>query len=316
MKDRTKKYLKLLVSILLSGLILWLIYRKMDFTALAHTFRTIRLLPALVFLLSFIPQFWLAALRWQVMTERIGGVKQSFYQSFRQVVGSYSANLVIPGKMGEFIRIPWMRKLPVKTPVLILVLLEKSLDLLAVILNLFVFLIVYLLLNDNNLPVLQVIVLILGLILLTVILFYFFRKKVSLWIERRFGHYLDRKGSDSFYYRWKEVIRHFDRHIRWYLLISILLWLVQGFEFLIIFWMFGVKVSLVSVYAGCFLALLAGALPVSIAGLGPRDAVIITFFKEVAPYETLAGVGLMSLSRIIIAALVGLPFFFMQTKEP
>lgn len=315
MKDPTKKYLKLLVSILLSGLILWLIYRKMDFTALAGTFRTIRLLPALVFLLSFIPQFWLAALRWKVMTERIGGVKQSFYRSFRQVVGSYSANLIIPGKMGEFVRIPWMRKLPLKTPVLILVLLEKSLDLLAVILNLFVFLIVYLLLNDNGLPVLKVIVLVLGLILFTVILFYFFRKKISLWIERRFGHYLDRKGSDSFYYRWIEVIRHFDRHIRWYLLISILLWLVQGFEFLIIFWMFGVKVSLVSVYAGCFLALLAGALPISVAGLGPRDAVIITFFQGVASYETLAGVGLMSLSRIIVAALVGLPFFFMQTKE-
>jgi uncharacterized protein (TIRG00374 family) len=315
MKDRSKRYIKLLLSVLLSGVILWLIYRKMDFTQLAATFRQIRPLPAAVFLLSFIPQFYLATLRWKVMTERIGGVKQSLNRSFRQVVGSYSANLVIPGKMGEFVRIPWMRKLPLKTPVLILVLLEKSLDLLAVILNLFVFLLIYILLNNNKIPVLNLIVLVLGLILLAVIFFYLFRKKISLWIEHRFAGYLGRKSSDFFYFRWKQVMGHFDRHLRWYLLISILLWLVQGFEFFIIFWMFGVKVSLVSVYAGCFLALLAGALPISIAGLGPRDAVIITFFQGVAPYETLAGVGLMSLSRIVIAALVGLPFFFMQTKE-
>ena len=69
------------------------------------------------------------------------------------------------------------------------------------------------------------------------------------------------------------------------------------------------------VFNGGFLALIAGALPVSIAGLGPRDAVIISFFKGIAPYEALAGVGIASLFRIIIPALIGLPFFLIQTKE-
>ncbi|MCX6234658.1 MAG: lysylphosphatidylglycerol synthase transmembrane domain-containing protein [Bacteroidetes bacterium] len=315
MKDQLKKYIKLFLSILLSGVILWLIYRKMDFVQLAATFRQIRLLPALVFLLSFIPQFFLATVRWKVMVRRIGGVTQTFYKSFQQVVGSYSANLVIPGKMGEFVRIPWMRKLPLNTPVLILVMLEKSLDLLAVIMNLFIFLVVYIMLTDNNLSILNLITLILGLFIMTVVLLYYFRKGISSWIEKRFKGYLNKKSGDFFYFRWKQVIGHFDQHIQWYLLISILLWLVQGFEFFIIFWMFGIRISLVNVYTGCFLALLAGALPVSIAGLGPRDAVIITFFKGAASYATLAGVGLMSLFRIIIAALVGLPFFFIQTKE-
>jgi uncharacterized membrane protein YbhN (UPF0104 family) len=146
-------------------------------------------------------------------------------------------------------------------------------------------------------------------------LFYRFRKPVFLWVENRFSSYLDKKDSTFFYFRLKESASLMNRNIGYYLIISVMLWLVQGFEFYAMFLMFDLAPSIIDVYAGSFLALLAGAIPVSIAGLGPRDAVIINFFQSVASFELLAGIGIISLFRIIIPALIGLPFFLTQTKN-
>jgi len=249
------------------------------------------------------------------MTRKIGGVSLGFFTSFKQVVGSYSANMIIPGKMGEIVRIPWMRKYRLKTPVLILVMLEKIFDLLSIFLILFVFLIIYLIIHPEAPFVLRLICWLIGAGFIILGVFYGYRKHFFRWTDKKFRSYLEKKNENFFYFRIKEAASFVNRNIVWYFSISILLWIVQGLEFYAIFLMFGISPSIVDVFAGSFLALLAGALPVSIAGLGPRDAVILEFFKGVAGYELLAGVGIVSFFRIIIAALIGLPFFMMQTKE-
>ena len=315
MNQNHKKYLKLLISVILSGIIIWLIYRKVDFVSLKEVLKKIQLLPTLFFLFLFIPQLYLASKRWNVMTRKIGGVDLNLFTSFKQVVGSYSANLIIPGKMGEIVRIPWMRKYNLKTPVLILVLLEKIFDLLSIFMILLVSLIIYLLSHDNNPPVLEIIcyIIIAGFFCLG--LFWIYRNRISAWIEKRFADYLENKSENFIYFRIKKTASLISHKMIWYFLISISLWVVQGLEFYAIFLMFDLSPSIVVVFTGSFLALLAGALPISIAGLGPRDAVIIEFFKGIAGYEILAGIGIISLFRIMIAGLIGLPFFMMQTKE-
>jgi uncharacterized membrane protein YbhN (UPF0104 family) len=79
--------------------------------------------------------------------------------------------------------------------------------------------------------------------------------------------------------------------------------------------MLGTMPPVIYTYAGSCLALFAGVIPVSVAGMGTRDAVIIGFFNHLGAYELLAGVGIFSLLRIIIPALIGIPFFIFQTKE-
>ena len=315
MQQPWKKRIKLIISLGLSALIIYLIYRKLDFHSLTEVLMGIRPLPAVFFLLLFIPQLWLATLRWNVMTREIGKYRFSMNASFAQVVGSYSANLLIPGKMGEIVRIPWMRKYPLKAPVIALVLLEKVFDILSVILLLFASLGMIFLLSGQYQQVHFYFWLASLLFLLTLALVYVFRKPLSFFIERIFSSYLEKKPEDFIYYRFKTILGFVNKRIVWFFLISILLWMIQILEFYTIFLMFDIHPPILHVYGGSSLALLAGALPVSVAGLGPRDAVIISYFSQWASVEVLAGVGIISLFRIIIPALTGIPCFLMQTKR-
>ncbi len=250
------------------------------------------------------------------MTKSIGGVQSiSLFSSFKQVLGSYSANMLIPGKMGEIVRIPWMKKYKMKTPALILVLIEKIFDLLSIFVILFLTLIIYHYLNSDTPTILTVICYLLGLGLSIVGLMYAFRQLFFNWIEQRFKWVFDKKSEDFFYYKLRTAILLINKDIKWYAIFSILLWIVQGLEFYAIFIMFDVYPAFVDLFAGTFLALLAGAIPISIAGLGPRDAVIVSFFQNYATVEILAGIGIMSLFRILFISLIGLPLFFMQSKE-
>lgn len=304
-----------MISIVLSVVILVIIYDKVDFASFGDVFSEIRMVPFIIFLLLFIPQLWLATKRWNIMTREIGKVKLKFFDSFKQVVGSYSANMIIPGKMGEIVRIPWMKKYNVQTPVLILVFLEKAFDVLSVLVILFIASLIYLFTGTEHRFLLQIVVVLLAALFVLLFVFYFRRKKISGFIDRRFAGYLSGKSDSFIYFRIKAALKYVDIRIAWYFTISIVLWVVQIFEFYFIFLMFSIYPSGLDLYVGISLALLAGALPVSIAGLGVRDAVIIKFFGRYAVIETLAGVGIFSLFRIIVPALIGLPFFMMQTKK-
>lgn len=315
MKSKYKNILKLLISIVLSGIILYLIYSNIDVASFGKVFSDIRIWPFVVFLLLFIPQLWIASKRWNVMTQNIGKVNLPLYTSFKQVVGSYSANMIIPGKMGEIVRIPWMKKYNLQTPVLIIVLLEKIFDILSVLFILLVAAMVYLLTGSDHKTLLSVTVAILVAAFALLIVLYLTRKRVFSLVEKKFETALSKKNESFFYFRIRNAISYVDYRIGWYLSISMLLWLVQILEFYFIFLMFNISPSVLDLYVGISLALLAGALPISVAGLGPRDAVIIRFFGSYAPIETLAGVGVLSLFRILVTALIGLPFFMMQTRK-
>jgi uncharacterized protein (TIRG00374 family) len=315
MGKKLKKNLKLFISIALSFIILFLIYKRIDFAALSEHILKVRIFPSLVFLFLFVPQLLVATWRWNLLTGNIGGVRFSMFTSFKQVVGSYSANLIIPGKMGEIVRIPWMRKYNMKTSTLILVILEKLLDILAIMVILFIAAALYRFIFSDHTVVLDIVLFVLFLAFILLLFTYFYRKRLSHFIEKWFSGYLKTKGDDFFYFRLKTAFNAVNRNITTYFLISVLLWIIQGLELVMIFYMFSIRISLVMIYTGSFIALLAGAVPVSIAGFGPRDAVIISFFRHLASYEALAGVGIISLFRIIIPALIGLPFFLLQTKE-
>ena len=108
------KQFKLVISLLVSGILLLIIYRKVDLAALKATLLNLSFIPAAVFLFLILMQLILSTLRWNLFTRELGAVRLTFFSSLQQVVGSYSANLLVPGKWGEIIRIPWMKKYPLK----------------------------------------------------------------------------------------------------------------------------------------------------------------------------------------------------------
>ena len=309
------RHFKLILSLLVSGILLVIIYRKVDPAVFKETLLSISPIPALIFLMLIFVQLALTSLRWNLFTRQIGNVKLPFFTSMQQVIGSYSANLLIPGKWGEIVRIPWMRKYPLKVPVLFLVFLEKALDTLSVVSILF-FSSLILFLSDFESPVPQLpSILISGFIVLTVVLIVLLRKKFGSLVHWISGIGRKPLKEDGLLMKAGYLLEAAGNKFWPYYGFSFLIWVLQVLQFYFIFLMLGITPPLVYTYAGSCLALLAGVIPVSIAGMGTRDAVIIAFFNHLAPYELLAGVGILSLLRIILPALIGIPFFIYQTKE-
>jgi uncharacterized protein (TIRG00374 family) len=309
------KQFKLIISLLVSGILLAVIYRKVDLVVLKQTLLNLSPLHATIFLLLILVQLVLSTLRWNLFTRQLGGIKLGFVVSMQQVVGSYSANLLIPGKWGEIVRIPWMKKYPLKVPVLFMVFLEKALDTLSVVSILF-FSSLILLITKFSTPVpLMPFLLISGIILLMVLSVVIFRKHLGLLVTKFTSLRKKPLKQDGFIQKGRLLLEIAGDKFWLYYGFSFVIWILQVLQFYFIFLMLGITLSVVYTYAGSCLALLAGVIPVSIAGMGTRDAVIIGFFNHLAPYELLASVGILSLSRIIIPALIGIPFFIIQTKE-
>ncbi len=315
MFKKIPRKVKLLISVLLSAVILFFIYRNIDIPAMTKVIGNAQRSWFLIFLALFIPQLLTASFRWNTMTLMIGKVKIPFLTSWHHVVGSYSANLIIPGKMGEVVRIPWMRKNNLECPILVLVFMEKMLDIFSIVLIMMsslVFLSIGSGLNDSS----HRAGVIIGLsIIVAFVLVFAFRKSAFRLFEYLFPGWVSRQKPESIYHRTKQSLEYLKDKLPLFLLMSIALWLIQIFEFYVIFRMFGVDPGFFEVGFGCSLALLAGAIPVSIAGIGPRDAVIISYFSSFATVETLAAIGIITILRIVIPALTGLPSFFLQSKK-
>jgi len=309
------KQFKLIISLLVSGILLAIIYRKVDLAVLKETLLNLSPVPAIAFLILILVQLVLSTIRWNLFTRQLGGVKLGFISSLQQVVGSYSANLLIPGKWGEIVRIPWMKKFPLKVPVLFMVFLEKALDTLSVVSILFISSLILVITNYSTpVPILPF-VLISGAVLILVISVVIFRKDLGVLVTKLGSLRKKPLKQDGFIQKGKMLLEIAGNKFWLYYAFSFLIWVLQVLQFYFIFLMLGITLSLVYTYAGSCLALLAGVIPVSIAGMGTRDAVIIGFFNHLAPYEMLASVGILSLLRIILPSLIGIPFFIIQTKE-
>lgn len=309
------KRIRLVISVLLSIIILLIIYNKISLKSLANVFLGIDYRYFAIFLLLIVLQLFITAFRWNIMTRDLGRVPLRFRVSFEQVVGSYAANMLIPGKLGEVVRIPWMKKYKLKTPVVLIVLLEKLLDISSVIFLLFVSLGILMLMHYDFPFDTRSIFYISVLFVIMMLMVFLFRKSVAALVRRLLARKINDKGNESIYFKIVEMLNILDAKSLIYFLISVLIWSIQLLQFFYIFRMLNVSVSIFYVYSGCSLALLAGALPISVAGMGTRDAVIISFFSHSASIELLAGVGVISLLRIVIPALIGFPFFFKQTKN-
>jgi len=63
------------------------------------------------------------------------------------------------------------------------------------------------------------------------------------------------------------------------------------------------------------LSLLAGLLPITLAGMGTRDAALILLFSPWADASTMAGVGLLCTMRYWSDTLMGVPFLHNYTAQ-
>lgn len=107
-KRRWAMRTSMLVGVAVSGLFLWLALRQVDPRALARTFATINLAPVLVSALALAAGLPLRALRWRL----IAGMSHDRRSDFaRATYLGVLVNLLLPGRIGEFVRVVTLARL-------------------------------------------------------------------------------------------------------------------------------------------------------------------------------------------------------------
>jgi len=89
---------------------------------------------------------------------------------------------------------------------------------------------------------------------------------------------------------------------------SLLLWLAHLFQI----WLFTVALSLHIPFTVCAslsaIALMAGQLPLTVAGLGTRDVALVVLLAAYVAPESAAAMGVLISTRNFLPPLIGLPF--------
>jgi uncharacterized protein (TIRG00374 family) len=89
---------------------------------------------------------------------------------------------------------------------------------------------------------------------------------------------------------------------------SIFLWFLHLLQIWLFILALKAWVPFVAAFALSPLAVLAGLLPFTFAGVGTRDAALIMFYRPFFDAPTAAALGLLCMSRYLLPALAGLPF--------
>lgn len=298
------KVFKLIVSLFLSVIIIYILYRKTDIdTSFLYTANSGYFL---LYIILIIIQIIIASYRWQQMVDKLGNYKQNFSDSLQQVIGSYSANLIIPAKMGEVVRIVWMRKLNLKYGIAALVITEKLADIISV--SIIAFFALTIVLLTYKIHLFFWLVFLLAFILIACL--YIWRKVFIAFVKQRFP----KIATKRFFCNLLDIVEDVANK-QSIAFISIILWLIQLLQFYYMFAMFDTFVPLTLLLAGAAIAVLAGAVVISIGGIGPRDAALFFVFSFYVRKEIILYVGIMSIFRIVVPALIGIPFFFNQTRK-
>jgi len=107
---------------------------------------------------------------------------------------------------------------------------------------------------------------------------------------------------------WPDLLQLLRRRRRWIVLISLGLWLGHLFQI----WLFTVALSTPVPFFVCAslsaVALMAGQVPFTLAGLGARDLALVLLMSPYMASESAAALGILIATRGLIPALIGMPF--------
>jgi hypothetical protein len=308
--------MKRLISLAVSLLILGLIYWQIDTRGLVQVFQQSDRLWLGISLGMVVPLTLMTGWRLQQLMPHERDKQQtasplSFWEANRLILVACVLNMVLPSKMGDIAKAYFMRdrghldgSLAVS-----LVVFEKACDLLSLLLWCALGLVLYpqkgWIFWVMTLSVVSG--LIVGLLLLGS------RKFAQFFFQ--LGQFIAPKKTkanlEALGKAWETMHAYFwgDRpHLLKIVGTSILIWFFHLLQ--IWFFIFALKAStpFLANLALAPLAILAGLLPLTFAGVGTRDAAVIAFYRPFLDTPTAAALGLLCTSRYLLPAIAGLPF--------
>jgi hypothetical protein len=294
-----KKLMKGLFPIAFSIAVLSIIYRKITWTDLVEIVKSSDPLLVIIFILLFVPQFFIAGLRYQNQLVLLGEKKLSSLFLSSVIYGSFTVNLFLPGKLGETIRIFWLSREIAKSSGLKALVWEKFLDIKTIIF----FFILGSALTYNNEDHFKINLLLSAL----ASPFLFFSSKhffkLLLPILRLIKPNL------------KFSVDQFPRANATTLLSSWAYWLLQFLQMFVVFLIYKKKVAAGTYLVSMASALVFGILPISFMGIGARDLPLNFYLEKSFSKEFIFSLAIFASLRVLITGLIGVYFFLRLNKN-
>jgi hypothetical protein len=301
--------MKRLISIAVSLIILAFIYWKIDVQGLVAVFRNCDRLWMAISLGMVVPITAITAWRLQQLAPPQATL--GFGEANRLILAASSLNMVLPSKMGDIAKAYFMRDRGhlSGTLALSLVVFEKTCDMLSLLLWC-VFGLTFYEPKDGLFWVMTVCIfagLVLGSLLLASPQF----AKGFFSVAEAIAPKKLRSKLATLHQSWQEMHAYFWRDRDQLMKIagtSIFIWFLH----LLQIWFFILALNAWAPFLANLalspLAILAGLLPLTFAGVGTRDAALIVFYQPFFDAPTAAALGLLCTSRYLIPAIGGLPF--------
>ena len=310
--------MKRFVSFAISITILLIIYAKIDFPGLSQVFQPCT--PNTVGVCS--NPMWMAIslgmvvpitlfTAWRLQQLMPNKSSLGFIEANRLILGASVLNMVLPSKMGDIAKAYFMRDRGHLSGSLSLslVIFEKASDMLSLLLWCVFGLIIYP--AKNNLFWAMTGAVTGGLLLGFMLLGYAPFAQSLFHLISRIAPQKQRQKFQQLQTDWREMHNYFwqdKQQLIKIALTSILIWFLHLLQIWLFILALNAWTPFVINLALSPLAILAGLLPLTFAGIGTRDAALIFFYQDYFSPNTGAALGLLCTSRYFLPALIGLPF--------
>ncbi|NER19308.1 MAG: flippase-like domain-containing protein [Symploca sp. SIO1C2] len=300
--------MKRTISLVVSLIILAVIYWKIDFQGLIKVLENCNLWWMTVSLGMVVPLTMFTAWRLQQL---MPSSTLGFGEANRLILAASVLNMVLPSKMGDIVKAYFLKQRGHLdgSLSLSLVVFEKICDLLSLLLWC-VFGLLFYPQKDWWFGLMSLIVavgLFSGILLLSSRKF----ARIFFLVSKRFSPKKLRPRLEQLQTSWGEMHNYFWRDKRQLLKItttSIFIWFLHLLQIWLFILALNAWTPFIANLALSPLAILAGLLPLTFAGVGTRDAALIAFYQPYFAAPTAAALGLLCTSRYLLPAIGGLPF--------
>lgn len=308
--QHSRSFPKRIASLAVTLIIVVLIFSRADLTVLKGIVINTRYIYLFLALALLGTHFLLAGWRWAIISRLHCSI--SILESVRFIIACSPLNLIFPAKAGSFAKAFFMKEegyLELK-PAVSMAFYEKFSDIAALS---FIFICSFLLTPVANILTVTVLAVVSFFLILYLAIHI---TNLNIFIARTILAKNQKIKVLKILYNALNTIFDYivqvkkqKKRLLMINLISIIIWANSILQFVFFFKMFRLQVPVSAIFLNITCAIFIGILPISICGIGTRDAAIIYLFRGILSYNEAVSIGIVSTLRYIFPALIGLPFF-------
>lgn len=299
-ENRRKNTLKTALIIVITFVIFYVIFNKIDFFSMVNVLARANLWYLFIaFLLTSLLSIIIAK-RWKIILKAMG-YNVRYLECFCMVMGTHPLASVTPSKSGDLVKAYYIKdKIPISKTVGS-VLTEKALDVFILLLLCLIGLAFY----PRSWMLIIAVIIIIGII----VFFVLSHLDVNLPIKKSWNNKLQNMLLST---------RALTKDKKRFFVVAIdtfTLWFIAIIQTAIFFFALGIDVPLLFTMANIPIAIFVGMIPVTLGGMGTRDCAIILLFSNYGNPSELLSVGILfSLFRYWLLSLMGIPFMLKLLK--